>query len=242
MEIVRTTFNDRVNEIKTYFSYLAFIETGLNSGSVNFKLGEITHSITPTLQKTLYAGIYLHLYNLVESTITLLLKAAEKKIKDDVSENGISILRTEVKQLWIRYMAGTHDTLGPEIRLEKALNLCDYFIESVPFELEIPKGGGGNWDNENIRTLAKRMGLILTIPRQINTDIKKPIKDNKGIIQLITYTRNKLAHGEISFSECGGELTASNIEQFIKTTISYLDAVINCFDIYLNQEQYKESA
>ncbi len=39
MEIVRTTFSDRVDEINTYYSFLVFMESGLSSGSTNLQLG-----------------------------------------------------------------------------------------------------------------------------------------------------------------------------------------------------------
>ncbi|EHJ8930811.1 hypothetical protein L0497_003601 [Salmonella enterica subsp. enterica serovar Minnesota] len=242
MEIVRTTFSDRVDEINTYYSLLVFMESGLSSGSTNLQLNNSVHVITPMLQKTIYANVYMHLYNLVESTITLLIKAVERQIQNDVRENGIGILKDEIRQLWVRYMAGTHDILVPESRLEKAINLCNYFIDNIPFELTIPKGGGGNWDNENIRLLAQRMGFTLNIPRAINTAVKRPIKDNRGVIQLITYTRNKLAHGEISFSECGDDLTLTSINQLIEITRNYLEAVINGFDDYLNRTLYRTVA
>lgn len=241
MELVRTTFNERVDEINTYRSFLIFMDGGVSSGTTSLIMNETTHSLTPMLQKTIYANVYLHLYNLLESTITLIIKSVEEKISGDVRSHGINILNNKVRLLWIRYMAGTHDILVPETRLEKAINLCNFFIDNIPFELTIPKGGGGNWDNENIRNLANRMGLRLTIPRAINTAIKRPIKDNKGVIQLITYTRNKLAHGDISFSECGGELTLASINELIDITINYLEAVINCFEDFLDKELYRES-
>lgn len=239
MENVRTTFTDRVKEIEDYYQFLCFLDQGVMGGSSVLRIQEEEMPIDPSLQKILFAGVYLHLYNLVESTVTLLLKAVEKAVIREVSINGIGVLSSEIQALWLRYIAGTHDSLPPEKRLEKALSLCGFFLDSIPFTLEIPKGGGGNWDNENIRALAIRMGVNLTIPRTLNSSVKRPIKDGKGIIQIITLTRNKLAHGELSFSECGGELTISAAHEHIDITKKYLVAVINCFDDYLNSGKYK---
>ncbi|MEX2978004.1 MAE_28990/MAE_18760 family HEPN-like nuclease [Serratia fonticola] len=240
MENVHTTYTDRVREIDGYYQFLFFLDQGVMTGSTLLKIQNESISMDPSLQKTLFAGVYLHLYNLVESTVTLLLKAVEKAVVNEVNINGVGVLRNEMQSLWLRYIAGTHDALPPEKRLEKALSVCGYFLDNLPFELEIPKGGGGNWDNENIRNLAQRMGVDLNIPRAINTSIKKPIKDGKGVIQIITLTRNKLAHGEISFSECGGELTISAAKEHIEVTKKYLKAVIDCFDDYLNNAGYKK--
>lgn len=240
MENVHTTYTDRVREIDGYYQFLFFLDQGVMTGSTLLKIQNESISMDPSLQKTLFAGVYLHLYNLVESTVTLLLKAVEKAVVNEVNINGVGVLRNEMQPLWLRYIAGTHDALPPEKRLEKALSVCGYFLDNLPFELEIPKGGGGNWDNENIRNLAQRMGVDLNIPRAINTSIKKPIKDGKGVIQIITLTRNKLAHGEISFSECGGELTISAAKEHIEVTKKYLKAVIDCFDDYLNNAGYKK--
>ncbi|MCE0848048.1 hypothetical protein LVQ79_21190 [Buttiauxella sp. A2-C1_F] len=239
MENVRTTFDDRVKEIEDYYQFLFFLDQGVMAGSSVLRMQDEEMPIDPSLQKTLFAGVYLHLYNLVESTVTLLLKAVEKTIISEVNTNGIGVLRNEIQSLWLRYIAGTHDSLPPEKRLEKALSLCGYFLESLPFTLEIPKGGGGNWDNENIRALALRMGINLTIPRALNSSVKRPIKDGKGVIQIITLTRNKLAHGELSFSECGSELTISGAKDHIDITTRYLMAVISCFDDYLTNGHYK---
>ncbi|POE21529.1 hypothetical protein BV923_13255 [Pectobacterium odoriferum] len=239
MEVVRTTFNDRVSDIESYYSLLLFIDQGITAGVTTISMSNANFSVSPSLKKNLFANIYLHLYNLVESTVTLLLKAAEKKIINDVSINGINVLNRDIQALWIRYIAGTHDILPPEKRLEKALDMCGYFLQQFPFSLEIPKGGGGNWDNENIRLLANRLGVNLTIPRAINSSIKIPVKDGKGPIQVITITRNKLAHGEISFSECGEDLTVVLVRKLIDISVNYLRVVIDCFENYLNNGHYK---
>ncbi|MCL6360675.1 hypothetical protein EXT49_11630 [Pectobacterium polaris] len=239
MEIVRTTFNDRVNEIESYYSFLLFLDQGITLGTTTISMANNSFPVSPLLKKNLFANIYLHLYNLVESTVTLLLKAAERKIISDVSINGINVLNSDIQALWIRYIAGTHDILPPEKRLEKALDMCGYFLQQLPFNLEISKGGGGNWDNENIRLLAKRLGVNLTIPRAINSLIKVPVKDGKGPIQIITTTRNKLAHGEISFSECGEDLTIVMVRKLIDISVNYLEVVIDCFERYLINGHYK---
>ena len=69
-----TVYQERKNEIQKYLDFIAGIETILPDGSPMLTgINTTTHGsvfrITPDIQKILYAGLYLQLYNIVESTV-----------------------------------------------------------------------------------------------------------------------------------------------------------------------------
>ncbi|BCF90104.1 MAE_28990/MAE_18760 family HEPN-like nuclease [Paraburkholderia largidicola] len=239
MNGVRTAFQERKNEIEAYFSLMETIERSLQIGVPVIKVGLEEHQVTPLQQRILYAGLYLHLYNLVESTTTLLISAVERAAMGmgDPPRTARE-LSTEMRKQWVRSFAKTHEDLSPEHRLERAMAVCNHLLGILPLELSITKGGGGNWDDDEIEGLAEKLGMTLTVPKAIYTAVKRPARDNKGPLKLVRDLRNKLAHGAISFSECGNDHSTGDLRKISDAVIDYLDAVINAFQQYITLEQY----
>ena len=69
-----------------------------------------------------------------------------------------------------------------------------------------------------------------------------PFRDDKAPIRLVKEIRNKLAHGSISFTECGNNHVASDFRQLIDIVRDYLKHIINQYDTYISQHGYKISA
>ncbi|TAD88983.1 MAG: hypothetical protein EA000_06035, partial [Oscillatoriales cyanobacterium] len=100
------------------------------------------------------------------------------------------------------------------------------------------KGGGGNWDDEEIYKLSKRLGLSLNISRDANRAVKQPFRDDKGALSLIKSFRNKLAHGNLSFAESGNNITVSDLRDLTERTALYLREVVNCFKLSIDAHEF----
>lgn len=240
MDQAIAAYTDRKKEILSYLELVEGIERSLQVGTPVLKIGESEYKIVPLQQRILYAGIYLHLYNLVESTVTLLVEEIERAALDNVRSNAWE-LSGLMRQQWVRSTACTYDQfLNAESRLERAVLMCEQLVGMLPFDIKIHKGGGGNWDDEEIESLAKRLGVNLVFPKEIWDNVKRPSRDNKGAMKLIRDLRNKLAHGSITFSECGNDHVVRELRSLAETTFSYMDTVIDAFKHYIDSREYLE--
>jgi len=225
-------FEDRLLEIEAYLSFLESVEIEAQSGPP--RLGAKGALITTQQQRILYSGVFLQLYNLVESTVVRCL--------DGVTQAAIASgrwslgdLTTELRREWVRVVARTHVDMNYESRLESALDLCEHLVSALPvpgFKME--KGGGGNWDDGAIEQIVARLGFQLKVDNAIYKGIKRPFRDDLGPLGLVKKLRNNLAHGSMSFAECGENITVSELRDLSERTVAYLREVVKAFVEYID--------
>jgi MAE_28990/MAE_18760-like HEPN len=220
-------FEDRLQEIEAYLNLLEGLEQQVQEGPPQF--GKSGATITVQQQRILYSSIYLQLYNLVESTITRCLEAVCESVTSRSTHPGH--LSDSLRREWVRFIARTHTELNYENRLKSALELCDHFIQTLPISnFEIEKGAGGNWDDDTIdRIICTRLGFDLRISPDVYRGVKRPFRNDKGTLEFIKHLRNELAHGSLSFAECGEGVTVSDLRELTNRTSLYLREVVDCF-------------
>ena len=233
MDSLSVTFEERLQEIETYLDLLDILEKQAGKGAP--KIGGV--AITTQQQKILYSSVYLQLYNLVEATVTWCVEAV-----CDAAENGSwlpSDLTDLVRREWIRTVAKTHEDLTPTHRLDASVRMADKLLQALPIlAWKVQKGGGGNWDDNEIAAITKRLGCTLTLTRTVNTGIKRHIRDDMGALALIKSFRNRLAHGTLSFAECGDGVTVDELKDLKKRTAAYLRAVIAAFTTFIDSHEF----
>ena len=235
-ELVRP-FEERYSEIDIYLEFLDGLDLVMKSGVPRLG-GPEGPVVTVQQQRILFSSVYLQLYNLVESTVTSCLDAISKRAVV-AGEWLPGDLTAEVRQEWVRRMAQTHTEMAAETRLQKAIALCDHLVASLPMvSFEIERGGGGNWDDEEIWRMAKRLGVALNLSRQANAGVKRVIRDDLGAMKLIVSLRNKLAHGSLSFVECGQYDTVAQLRQIAVRVAGYMREVVNAFASYIESHGY----
>lgn len=233
---ISTFFDERLSEVDAYLDLLHVMEEGARSGNLQFS--GTTKPLTSAQQKMMYSGVYLQLYNLVEATMTKCIDAVTEAAASD-ARWAPSDLAPELRREWIRAIARTHVELNHEHRLRHAIELCSYFVDSLPLgQFSVEKGGGGNWDDASIEALARRIGLQVRADPDVYSKVKQKIRDDLGPLQLVTRLRNRLAHGDISFVECAGEVDWSALKNLRDVTADYMRAVVQCFSAYLRSFEF----
>lgn len=239
MRFVLDTFEERVDEITQYLELVDAVERGAQGGIP--LIGTAETRISVTQQRVLYSSTYLHLYNLVEATISLCIEAIEKAASQNRSYSA-GDLSEKMRREWARSTARTHVSLNPENRLDSVVDLCDHIVNMLPVDLVIDKDGGGNWDDEQIYEFSRRVGVELRISDEANRAAKRRIKDDMGTLKLIKTLRNKLAHGNLSFGECGDGVAVADLVNLKDNTVCYLREVIDSFSHYISERLFLAEA
>lgn len=236
MEVLKKVFAERIEEVEAYVELLEAIELQVRTGPP--RIGGSGAIITTTQQRILYSSVYLQLYNLVEVTVTKCLAAISNAVTSDGRWKP-SDLSDNLRKEWVRHLVGTHTDMGYEGRLKNSLVMCDHLIQALPvFKLDIEKGGGGNWDDQEIYRLATRIGCKLTLTAECQEGVKRPFKDEKGALELIVKLRNDLAHGSVSFGQCSEGVTAAELRTLTDLTRNYLQEVLTSFCEFVDKHSF----
>lgn len=227
-------FNERYQEIKAYISFLDNVEKSVQSGVP--RLSGINEKITPDQQRILKSSLYLQLYNLVESTVSRCLEAVAQEIEKENRYPGE--LGEELRKEWVRSIARTHDdSLSSEKRLEAALIMCEKLLQKAPIvNFAIDRGGGGNWDDTSIKKICDRLGCTLNFSPNVEAAAKRHVRDKMGVMAFVKVLRNDLAHGSISFAECGDDVTVSELQAITTAVEGYLRETIESFINFINSD------
>lgn len=224
-------FEERFQEVDEYLDLLDEIEKAAQAGAP--RIAGSNYRITASQQKILYSSVYLQLYNLVEATVARCMDAVTAATKD-TGQWRPHELNEDLQREWVRATARTHIDMTPEKRLKFALELSNHITSQLPVsEFVIDTGGGGNWDDEAIFRIGKRVGCRIVVSRQTNEAIKRKLRDDVGALKLVKNRRNSLAHGSMSFVDCAQNVVASELRQTANCVRDYLREVIACFVDYI---------
>lgn len=235
MNALKDAFEERLQEIRTYLDLLDGIEKQIQNGAP--RIGEDL-TVSTQQQRILYSSVYLQLYNLVEATITRCVGALTSAISNDKRwfPEDLSI---DFQREWVRFTARTHVNQLPEKRLEHAVKLLEHLTSRRAVSaLTITKGDSGNWDDGAISKLAKRLGLPLHIPVEVEAPIKRYYKNDQGPLTYIKTARNNLAHGILSFAECGEGVTVAELRLLTDKVSGYLAEVVASFEESIAKHEF----
>lgn len=228
-------FDERFAEVEAYLVFLEALEVASTAGSVRFE-GQ-TGSLTQQQTEILKAGVFVQLYNLVEATMTRSLEAlAAASVQGGWRPAHLS---PSFRSEWVKVIASVNTEMNAESRLKYVVGLTDILVQAgalAPFALE--RGGGGNWTDIQIEKMLIRIGLRLRIPPPVRVAVKQPYRDNKGALGVVVKLRNDLAHGSISFAECGQNETVAGLRDLAVRTAMYLRTVVRAVERYIVRHEY----
>lgn len=218
MQKIKKDFNQRIAHAKEYYSFLSFIDS--NSDLTRCKIAIATNEleVSSELLKILKSTCYLILYNAIESAIY----NCTEKIHSTIETEKISYGEAsgEIQNLWSRCC--------PSKNIKE---IIDQVITNEPIIIEKKLVNiSGSIDVAKIREIQQAYGL--------HGPIVKTRSAGDSFLR-IKNRRNKLAHGEVTFTTASNDTTVSELQTMIQDVESYLSSFLELVCDYLNETKFK---
>jgi len=223
------TYNSRCREIERFFEMLQFMRDNRDSRLCGEPLDGAhsnTYVVGRDLEKTLRASAYLMLYNFVEATMTNAIDAIHQHIADE--QVGFDELKEDVRKIAIKGLRKAVSSETPSELLDSAIP-----ISSALIWLGFDKKDlfSGNLDGRLIKDKAKEYGF------QLADHDKAASRDGVRLLNVKT-KRNELAHGGISFEDCGQETSVDELLAIFYEIKIFIKAVLDGISEYLLTRGY----
>ncbi|MER5745978.1 MAE_28990/MAE_18760 family HEPN-like nuclease [Streptomyces sp. NPDC002225] len=229
-------FEERFEEVDAYVDLLEELERTAQDGAP--RLHGTKYKISATQQKILYSSLYLQLYNLVEATVSRCVDAITQAAAH-AEQWKPHQLSDELQREWIRSIARTHTDMSPENRLKHAVELSEHIVQQLPVSVfSVEAGGGGNWDDEAIFAMGKRLGCVISVTAETRRKVKANMRDDLGPLKLVKDRRNSLAHGSVSFADCADGVAVDELRRMASSVEDYLREVIDCFIRHIESHNF----
>lgn len=226
MSLISSLFDKRLDDIEDSFKFLCFFdslepwknETLLHSST------EATLDVTQVMQSCNKAQFLLLLYNLVEATIYNCIIQIYDAILDE--ELKCKDLSNDLQELCISYLKKSEKSFANLPREEQLNTLAHFNDTTVNIQ--------GNLDLRKIVEVIEKHGCKLS--SLINRD------EVGNSFYIVKQQRNDLAHGNVSFSECGSKYLLSDLQQYKNHIISTLRIILQQVDDFILQKKYKNQS
>ncbi|MBR5160041.1 MAG: hypothetical protein IKW80_00315 [Thermoguttaceae bacterium] len=228
---LKPDYQNRKQEVQSHLDFIKEVES--------FTIKSQLKSVTILQQNILKASFFIHLYGLIESTLALCILEVENKINNH-HISDFSTFRICIQKLWIKHYFQLNNANN---KLEKRIDITHKAYTNALdtnslFELKI-KEKLRTVDNNTFDAVAKILDLRLNIPKNIRDIIINNNRyDGKNTLELIRTKRDKLAHGELSYSDVGN-YTYADLKSLFNEVCTYLDYVVEAFEKYISEEGYK---
>lgn len=225
MITVTADFEKRVREIDVYFRHLEAIEEKEGRLSVVTARGRILKNNDPELVKVLKANLFLLLYNLVESSV----RQSLNEVFDAITSEQMSYSEASdhVKKIWINE---GHRKFANKSAEQIFNSLASLAQDRVEIEFRDGIIAGGNIDGRKVRNFSEVYGFSCAVHRNANDGVK---------LYEVKKHRNDLAHGLVSFSECGRNYTVSDLRQTKHEVVMYLRGILRNISRYLDGKKFR---
>lgn len=225
-------FQDRCNDVAEYFRLLEFMDSIATNKhksleSESHQSGVISYLPNRECQKILRANFYLILYNLVESTLNSIISV----VKDTVNDEKVPLERL-VTSLFNLHIGGLYKNVTSQNRIleiskdlfRKTANKENVLLEKLGFNTS------GNVDYVYFQKVVNAIGCRGRLVIDENR-VKIAMDRTKN-------HRNKLAHGNWSFSNAGSLLTLSQIKEDHQCIVEYLNQSLHNLESFLDDKKY----
>lgn len=215
-------YKRRKEDVEEYFRLLCFLlsfETHRNISYKNIDTGK-SLVITQEMQCVAKAQSLILLYNLVESTVCDCLNAIYDAIQDESLIFGN--VSDDIKNMWRNYLKRKNLP-------EKTKNDNDIINMAIRFD-SLAINISGSLDFRKIQEVFSKHGCLLDNSSRDTIAQSFLVVKNK---------RNLLAHGNISFSECGAHYLLSDLQKYKEHIVDYMQDVVNKTCDYIANKAYK---
>ena len=247
METTFNTYRDRIDEIELYFNgikdmyhfkdelYNFEYDNDINDEVILEFINKLDQSsiFKDDYLKIIKANIILMIYNLVESSIM----GGILEIYGQVKEDGKSYNEVcdEIQSIWFSFKFNqVYDKKAHyNSYRDKAREIITDIMNSNTIELDRKATDiSGNLDADKIRDLCKNHGIRYSLsPDTRGGYVLKDVKDK----------RNYLAHGTMSFVECGRDYTIEELEKIKNETKIFINDILLGMKEYYDNKLYLKS-
>lgn len=230
MKQVLEDFDERVGEIDAYFAFLADLEQPNARLVFEVDSHDFEKGIDSEWLKTLKATSFLLIYNLVEAAI----RSALGSLYETMKREGRSYedLREEIRSVWIDQRFRRVDRHSASLRdyQDVARVLVSHAVDRLTVEIDshiLPKSG--NLDAEKVREICHLHGI----------PVDTPASGRGGAdLAMVVKQRNDLAHGNVSFRECGRNFTVSQLCATKEQAVVFVKGILLNIQKYITEKAY----
>lgn len=220
--IIQKNFARRVEDIEETFNLLSFIlkiESHKNTPLIHIASNSELY-VTQEMQCALKAEFLILLYNIVESTICDCLNTLYDSIADE--NLTFSDLSQEMRNMWRTSLRRSSNPNG----LKTDLELKNFRVVFDSLAINI----SGSLDIRKIFEVFSKHGC--------NLDEANRKKYAESFL-IIKNKRNSLAHGNISFSECGSFYMLSDLQKLKEDILNGLQEIVLQIRKHISEQKYK---
>ena len=228
MQATLDTFNERVTEIELYYSALGGLYTSKRESNNGEKYFE------DDFLKILKSNALLMVYNLVESTIM----GGILEIYNTLFLHGITykLVRKEIQDIWFSFKFNQVYDKNAHYHSyrDKAAEIITSILSDNALTLDRKATDiSGNLDADKIRQVCKEHGIRFNLQPQSRGGV---------VLEDVKNKRNNLAHGTISFVECGRNYTVEDLEKIKTETVFFLKNILSGMKDYYDNQLYLATA
>lgn len=217
----------RRTELDKYFHGLQALED-FSTGKINNLPPAV---LSGEFMKIAKASSFLLLYNYIEGCVL----QAFMGIYDEIKSSGIpySELREEFQRIWVAHRTKpllTDPQASHNSYNEIATAIIDSIIKNQCIDLDrkaLPISG--NLNEKKIKSVCESHGIKL--PSKVAS-----VEDGMEIVMSM---RNDLAHGSISFGECGRGYLVSDLNRIRASALTYIDLFLSGINSFAEGKRYK---
>lgn len=226
----RAMLNLRATEVR---AYLAFLQAALERGAeIHARTLPAPFALDIELTHTLKANTYLLLYNVVEATMTQLVADIHRTVK----QSG-AVLDQLHPQMYVhilrRFRASEADVAEEAVPAPSGSTIVNHWLDDYEKRARENRNYllSGNVDSRRIREIGRKYGF---------TGLDETQDAHLSHASLLTTKtrRNELAHGGLSFRDCGQELAYADVASDAHGLLNCLANVVGHVDDYLKRELY----
>jgi hypothetical protein len=235
MRDIRRELRTRMRDILGNLKMLQFIEKAGGTVALHARGGS-TFAVEQNIIHVQKAGVFLHLYNLIESTVMMGLDY----ISDQIKQHRLVFQELEDcwQVAWATHVAKLDEDLATPNRTNSVLRICRAIADGATVDVK-PKIGTGNLDDRRIEELAKRYGIPLRIRNEVLTTVKRQVFNDLGFLGVVRERRNGLAHGSESFADIGMAYSTADLTKWSWATYQYLKELLGCFERYVTSKKFR---
>mgnify|MGYP000946993959 CR=1 FL=1 len=222
-------FEDKRSEIERYLDFLDNLDIGsdnhlLSKNKENF--WEAT-PITREVQKTIRASTYLLIYNLLESSMCNALDAIHLTLESE--QVDIQKVSTKIKRIIYNNLKNGLGEKSIDTLISNNIDLRPIIMKHGYNKKDLLSG---NLDVDVLQKIEKKYGFK-SFPIGGENGLYSP-----STIKEIKIKRNELAHGSLSFEQCGQQIPILTMRTKYIEAKNLMLAVFNGLNNFLDQQHY----